>query len=462
MRNYLTSGGLLEEGRDFRDSQFEGQQQADSDFESMLPFRPTDAAEDEYFRRTMVHIGQDDDGTNLYHTPERSIYMKNKLEYQAQLGAAEEAFNKKMNNPFFKATDFVTDLVRNTVGAPINFLTDGVGFQSDPSKSAVKGYKAKIQELSDLQEMNLEYFQKGRTTRASAFADSLKGTLANTASGTVRVNNRGEYIQAYQNGSSVVVTDKDGNPVKAIDKSKVQFLHGVPHRWNAVSQTFEPTMEAEEAYNMASRNAEAQITGRLKANYIAERPQIMAAVRTEQSRYNLEMKTAIAGARKYITDLKANGWTGLLSALPETDAGVLARYLETIKANVGFRALQEMRDNSPTGGALGNVSELELKQLNAVKGSLEIRTTAEQLLETLDTVDTSTRRALLNLEMRIADQDQIHGYESPKSDETILNNGQPTINPQNPTPPVNGVPDPDDEKVQEVLRFIEEEKKKSG
>lgn len=460
MRNYLTSGGLLEEGRDFRDSQFEGQQQADSDSESMLPFRPKDSAEDEYFRRTMVHIGQDDDGTNLYHTPERSIYMKNKLEYQAQLGAAEEAFNKKMNNPFFKATDFVTDLVRNTVGAPINFLTDGVGFQSDPSKSAVKGYKAKIQELSDLQEMNLEYFQKGRTTRASAFADSLKGTLANTASGTVRVNNRGEYIQAYQDGSSVVVTDKDGNPVKAIDKSKVQFLHGVPHRWNAVSQTFEPTMEAEEAYNMASRNAQAEIEGRLKANYVSERPQIMAAFRTEQSRYNLEMKTAIAGAKKYITELKANGWTGLLSALPETDAGVLARYLETIKANVGFRALQEMRDNSPTGGALGNVSELELKQLNAVKGSLEIKTTAEQLLETLDVVDTSTRRALVNLEMRIADQDKIHGYQSPESDETNLNNGQPTINPQNPPPPVNSVPDPNDEELQEVLRFIEAEKNK--
>ena len=137
----------------------------------------------------------------------------------------------------------------------------------------------------------------------------------------------------------------------------------------------------------------------------------------------------------------------MLSALPETQAGVLARYLETIKANVGFRALQEMRDNSPTGGALGNVSELELKQLNAVKGSLDIRTTAEQLLETLDTVDTSTRQALLNLEMRIADQDQIYGYESPKSDETILNNGQPTIDPQNPPPPV------DDQVLQELQEF---------
>ena len=62
MRNYLTSGGLLEEGRSFRDSQFVGQQKADSDFENMPPFRPKDAAEDEYFRRTMVSAGQDADG----------------------------------------------------------------------------------------------------------------------------------------------------------------------------------------------------------------------------------------------------------------------------------------------------------------------------------------------------------------------------------------------------------------
>ena len=110
MRNYLTSGGLLEEGRDFRDSQFLGQEQADRDFESMAPFRPQSAEEDEYFKRTMVSAGQDIDGTNLYYTPERSIYMKNKLEYQAQLGMAEEAFNKKIK----EHRDLIKDLEENT------------------------------------------------------------------------------------------------------------------------------------------------------------------------------------------------------------------------------------------------------------------------------------------------------------------------------------------------------------
>lgn len=437
MRNYLTSGGLLEEGRSFRDSQFVGQQKADSDFENMAPFRPKDAAEDEYFRRTMVSAGQDADGTNLYHTPERSIYMKNKLEYQAQLGAAEDAFNKKMNNPFFKATDFVTDLVRNTVGAPINFLTDGVGFQSDPSKSAVKGYKAKIQELSDLQEMNLEYFQKGRTTRASAFADSLKGTLANTASGTVRLNEKGEYIQAYQDGSSVVVKDIDGNPVKAIDQSKIHMIGGVPHRWIPATQSFSPTMEAEEAFELQTRQAEKVQFGRSRQTYFGERPTTVAMISSEKSRIANQMATNVNGARRLIQDFKANGWNGLFSALPDSEAKALSNYLLALKANVGFQALQEMRNNSITGGALGNVSEIELKQLNAVLGSLDQLTSSDQLLETLDTIEQKNSSIISIMETKMADLDRYYQYESPKSDETILNNGQPTIDPQNPPTPVD-------------------------
>ena len=443
MRNYLTSGGLLEEGRSFRDSQFVGQQKADSDFENMAPFRPKNAAEDEYFRRTMVSAGQDADGTNLYYTPERSIYMKNKLEYQAQLGAAEDAFNKKMNNPFFKATDFVTDLVRNTVGAPINFLTDGVGFQSDPSKSAVKGYKAKIQELSDLQELNLEYFQNGRTTRASAFADSLKGTLANTASGTVRPNAKGEYVQAYQDGSSVVVRGEDGQPVKMLDKSKIYDVGGVPHRWNAVTQSLEPTIGEDKSFELLAKQAEVVQFGRSRETYFGERPTTVAMIASEKSRIANQMATNVNGARRLIQDLKANGWNGLVSALPDSEAKALSNYLLALKANVGFQALQEMRNNSITGGALGNVSEIELKQLNAVLGSLDQLTSSDQLLETLDTIEQKNRSIISIMETKMADLDRYYQYESPKSDETILNNGQPTIDPQNPPLPV------DDEELQE-------------
>lgn len=87
------------------------------------------------------------------------------------------------------------------------------------------------------------------------------------------------------------------------------------------------------------------------------------------------------------TGFWTSGWAGRLSdAIPGTPAYNLARTLETIKANIGFDKLQSMRDNSPTGGALGQVSEFENRLLQAVQGSLEQGQSAEQLLANLDRI----------------------------------------------------------------------------
>lgn len=73
----------------------------------------------------------------------------------------------------------------------------------------------------------------------------------------------------------------------------------------------------------------------------------------------------------------------LLSAVPGTPQYDLAQNLETIKANVGFDTLQAMRSNSPTGGALGQISDMEEKLLQAVNGSLQQGQSAEQLKSNL-------------------------------------------------------------------------------
>lgn len=59
-----------------------------------------------------------------------------------------------------------------------------------------------------------------------------------------------------------------------------------------------------------------------------------------------------------------------LSKVPGTPAYDLGRTLDTLQASAGFDKLQEMRDNSPTGGALGQVTERELALLQATWGSL--------------------------------------------------------------------------------------------
>jgi hypothetical protein len=70
-----------------------------------------------------------------------------------------------------------------------------------------------------------------------------------------------------------------------------------------------------------------------------------------------------------------------------TESGRLANALATIKANVGFDNLQTMRDNSPTGGALGAVTEKEIAFLQDMQGSLEQAQTAADLKTNLQRLD---------------------------------------------------------------------------
>ena len=68
-----------------------------------------------------------------------------------------------------------------------------------------------------------------------------------------------------------------------------------------------------------------------------------------------------------------------LKDIAGTPAADLRNNIETVVSSIGFDRLQKMRDDSPTGGALGQVSERELSQLNASLGSLQQSQSVEQL-----------------------------------------------------------------------------------
>lgn len=82
--------------------------------------------------------------------------------------------------------------------------------------------------------------------------------------------------------------------------------------------------------------------------------------------------------------------------LAGTPAYKLEAALKPIRARIGFDELTRMRQMSPTGGALGQVSNFENQLLQATKGSLEIGTPIETM-----------RRNLLNY--RDAQMAMIHG-----------------------------------------------------
>ena len=95
----------------------------------------------------------------------------------------------------------------------------------------------------------------------------------------------------------------------------------------------------------------------------------------------------VAAAKSLVSGTTA-GLTGKgASFIPGTDAYNLQQRLLTIKANLGFDRLQQMRDASPTGGALGQVAVQELQALQATVGSLELGQSKEELKKNLDKID---------------------------------------------------------------------------
>ena len=73
-----------------------------------------------------------------------------------------------------------------------------------------------------------------------------------------------------------------------------------------------------------------------------------------------------------------------LQIVPLSSSKELAGLLKTIRAQVGFEKLQEMRDMSPTGGALGQISNFENRLLQATLGNLEQTQSPEVLIRNLN------------------------------------------------------------------------------
>lgn len=78
--------------------------------------------------------------------------------------------------------------------------------------------------------------------------------------------------------------------------------------------------------------------------------------------------------------LPTSGFIGSLTKdIPGFDSHDVSKLLETISGNVGFDRLQQMRNNSPTGGALGAINKTEMDLLQAVKGNLAQSQSTQQL-----------------------------------------------------------------------------------
>ena len=92
-----------------------------------------------------------------------------------------------------------------------------------------------------------------------------------------------------------------------------------------------------------------------------------------------------------------SGLRGAIPNIPGSQAADAQALLNTLKSQVGFGVLQDMRNMSKTGGALGNVSDNEGKRLEANLSPLEKPQSIEQITSSLKKIINYTNEAKTRL-----------------------------------------------------------------
>lgn len=124
----------------------------------------------------------------------------------------------------------------------------------------------------------------------------------------------------------------------------------------------------------------------------AERPMIEQKKKGARDAKKRAGGTVIQDINRAINIVQKNptfttGYGGLIDFLPETDAKEVEGYIQSALSNVGLDTLQEMRENSPTGGALGQVPIQQQKRLEQVLGSLDKTQSADVVMDNLRRVN---------------------------------------------------------------------------
>ena len=101
---------------------------------------------------------------------------------------------------------------------------------------------------------------------------------------------------------------------------------------------------------------------------------------------------------------------GNLAQVKGTNAYSVKALVDTIRANIGFEALSQMRKESPTGGALGQVSNQEIGFLQATLANLDQGQTAEDFEAQLTQLENIYNQVITKLNAYPEEAKRAAGY----------------------------------------------------
>lgn len=186
-------------------------------------------------------------------------------------------------------------------------------------------------------------------------------------------------VRQYGNPDRIFATLEKRQTAEANRIAKAELEREKAAEKAAMQQRDQEFKQQMMALTAASRNATTDLQRQMTQLKIDE----LKAKQSDKAEAKvIKQEGAVAHANKVITDVMdaKNLVTGLTTGLvgkgqsfvPGTDAFTLKERIATIKANLGFDRLQQMRDASPTGGALGQVAVQELQALQSSVASLDV------------------------------------------------------------------------------------------
>lgn len=332
---------------------------------------------------------------------QRQNALAERMQYQ------QGELDKKLSNPFFKVTDFVADVARNTIGLPMNMLTGGTGFTYDPSNDARTKTRNRLENLEDLQFSNNELYQTGVESRAKAMEDMVNkqkmaetnAMNANSASNPFNKVNPSHFtpesLDVYAKSAALGMPDYGLlKPVTKtiIKKDEISGRNGIYQlNVNGTEETFVGWADQGLGKGLDDKGRIKSYENWMSAsNAFYDKFDKVTVASRSRGRKLKTVTNAISKAKELINGNMASGFKGLWRDLPDSDANSLRGYLLTIKANIGFQELRALKDS---GATLGQVAVMELEALQGIMGDLEQNLPADVLLEILDDVESNYRDA---------------------------------------------------------------------
>lgn len=178
-------------------------------------------------------------------------------------------------------------------------------------------------------------------------------------------------ISLAKSGLGQGLTFEEGaiSPIAGALQSRQQLAQAREAGAQEAKSEFEPARAGER--KIAEKEAELRVARR------AAFPKLESAFETAVAKSDTVIQT-IDEVLPNVGALTA-GFASLTDVIPGSPAANLKANIDTILANIGFEELQAMRDNSPTGGALGQIAVRELELLQALKSNISNSQSPSQL-----------------------------------------------------------------------------------